>query len=222
MFGDPILDTGNPFSECFELNPKKTEKQNWSDDLEISFLPMSCVSEHGDVDTSIIKHYSEVKKGFTYFRDNDVLFAKITPCMENGKGGIATKLRNGVGFGSSEFHVLRPINLISNSYWIYYLTTFKSFRKYAEKKMTGSAGQKRVPVSFFDNIYVNLPPLTLQNQFAAFVQQIDKSKFIVKQQIADLQELLDSKIWQARFRAMLAFSGYCFYIKLYVKSYTRG
>ena len=222
MFGDPVLDTGNPFSECFELNPKKTEKQNWSDDLEISFLPMSCVSECGDVDTSIIKHYSEVKKGFTYFRDNDVLFAKITPCMENGKGGIATKLRNGIGFGSTEFHVLRPINLISNSYWIYYLTTFKSFRKYAEKKMTGSAGQKRVPVSFFDNIYVNLPPIDLQNQFAAFVQQIDKSKFIVKQQIADLQELLDSKIWQARFRAMLAFSGYCFYIKLYVKSYTRG
>ena len=194
MFGDPVLDTGNPFSECFELNPKKTEKQNWSDDLEISFLPMSCVSECGDVDTSIIKHYSEVKKGFTYFRDNDVLFAKITPCMENGKGGIATKLRNGIGFGSTEFHVLRPINLISNSYWIYYLTTFKSFRKYAEKKMTGSAGQKRVPVSFFDNIYVNLPPIDLQNQFAAFVQQIDKSKFVVKQQIADLQELLDSKM----------------------------
>ena len=60
--------------------------------------------------------------------------------------------------------------------------------------MTGSAGQKRVPVSFFDNVYVKLPPLDLQNDFASFVQQIDKSKFVVKQQITDLQELLDSKM----------------------------
>ena len=194
MFGEPIVENGKPFSECFEMNPKKTEITNWADDLEVSFLSMSCISENGDINTSVIKKYSEVKKGFTYFRENDVLFAKITPCMENGKGGIAKKLRNGVGFGSTEFHVLRPIDNVSNPYWIYYLTSFNSFRTFAEKKMTGSAGQKRVPVSFFDIVKVNLPSIELQERFAAFVQQIDKSKFVVKQQIADLQELLDSKM----------------------------
>ena len=114
--------------------------------------------------------------------------------MENGKGAIAKNLKNCIGFGSTEFHVLRPIENISNPYWIYYLTSFKEFRNFAEKKMTGSAGQKRVPVSTFNQILVYLPSLDLQNQFAAFVQQIDKSKFVVKQQITDLQELLDSKM----------------------------
>jgi len=83
---------------------------------------------------------------------------------------------------------------ISNPYWIYYLTSFKEFRNFAEKKMTGSAGQKRIPVSAFNQILVNLPTMDLQNKFAAFVQQIDKSKFVVKQQISDLQEFLDSKM----------------------------
>ena len=103
-------------------------------------------------------------------------------------------LKNKIGFGSTEFHVLRPIENISNSEWIYRLTTFKSFRKDAENNMTGSAGQRRTPKEFFDKYKVGLPPLSLQNDFAAFVQQIDKSKFVVKQQIKDLQELMDSKM----------------------------
>ena len=181
MFGNPqcILNNWkvNPLSDYCIVNPKKSELEPIPDDYELSFIPMQSVSENGDVDTSSIKHYKDVKTGFTYFRENDVLFAKITPCMENGKGGVARKLKNQIGFGSTKFHVLRPIETISNSEWIYRLTTFKTFRKDAENNMTGSAGQRRTPKEFFDKYKVGLPPIELQNDFAAFVQQIDKSKF---------------------------------------------
>ena len=195
MFGEPLSESyTTPLSQACIFNPKKSEKKDWTDETLISFIPMPLVSEHGEINTETLKTYKEVKTGFTYFRENDVLFAKITPCMENGKGAIAQNLKNGIGFGSTEFHVLRPIEGVSNPYWIYYLTAIDSFRIMAEKKMTGSAGQKRVPISFFENMKVNLPPIELQNEFAEFVKLIDKSKFIVQQQIKDLQELLDSKM----------------------------
>ena len=125
----------------------------------------------------VIKEYDEVKTGFTYFAENDVLFAKITPCMENGKGAVAKGLHNGIGFGSTEFHVLRPISGKTDPYWIYTLTAFSQFRMDAASNMTGSAGQRRVPASFLENYRVSLPPIALQEQFAAFVEQTDKSKY---------------------------------------------
>ena len=164
--------------ECF-LNPKKSELQNISEDLEVSFISMSSVSENGNIDTSVIKRYNEVKKGFTYFTNNDVLFAKITPCMENGKGAVAVGLKNKIGFGSTEFHVLRPKEKI-NSIWLYTLISMKNFRIEAERNMTGSAGQKRVPISFLKKYYLGLPPIELQNKFADFVKVIDKQKFVVE------------------------------------------
>ena len=181
MFGDPVTNPmgwdEKPLSSYCIVNPKKNELGNVSDDYEVSFVPMPLVSEKGDIDSSNIKRFGEVKKGFTYFYENDVLFAKITPCMENGKGCVAKNLKNKIGFGSTEFHVLRPIDGISTSEWLYRVTTFKAFRKDAENNMTGSAGQRRTPKEFFDKYKIGLPPLELQQQFAAFVHQIDKSKF---------------------------------------------
>lgn len=139
---------------------------------------MPAVSESGKIDASQIKAYDEVKTGFTYFAENDVLFAKITPCMENGKGAVAVGLCNNIGFGSTEFHILRPINNKSNPYWLYSLTSFDAFRKDAADNMTGSAGQRRVPAVFLEKYKVTLPPIELQNQFAAFVEQTDKSKAV--------------------------------------------
>ena len=196
MFGMPGTD---PFSygikelgKCCELNPKKTQDKRLTSNIDVSFIPMPSVSENGDIDPTDIRSYEEVKKGFTYFAENDVLFAKITPCMENGKGAVARGLKNGIGFGSTEFHVLRPTKDISNPYWIYVLTSFKSFRKDAETNMTGSAGQRRTPVSFLDNYKVALPPIYLQNRFAAFVAQVDKSKFAVQKSLEKTQLLFDS------------------------------
>ena len=161
--------------ECCILNPKRP--RNIDDDLMVSFVPMPSVSEDGHIDCSDIRPYKEVKKGFTYFAENDVLFAKITPCMENGKGAVAEGLEGMIGSGSTEFHVLRPIIGKSNPYWIYILTMFKSFRCEARKVMTGTGGQLRVPVNFLNEYPISLPPIELQNEFETIVRQSDKSKF---------------------------------------------
>ena len=144
----------------------------------------------------VIKEYDEVKTGFTYFAENDVLFAKITPCMENGKGAVAKGLHNGIGFGSTEFHVLRPISGKTDPYWIYTLTAFSQFRMDAASNMTGSAGQRRVPASFLVNYRVSLPPIALQEQFAAFVEQTDKSKLAVQKGLQELEILKKSLMQQ--------------------------
>ncbi|HEL1157171.1 TPA: restriction endonuclease subunit S [Streptococcus equi subsp. zooepidemicus] len=160
--------------ECCEVNPKRP--RNIDDELMVSFVPMPAVSEDGKIDCSDIKPYKEVRKGFTYFAENDVLFAKITPCMENGKGAVAKGLSGGIGSGSTEFHVLRPIEGKSNPYWLYIITMFESFRVGARKVMTGTGGQLRVPVGYLSDFPISLPPISLQNSFEEFVHQSDKSK----------------------------------------------
>ena len=186
MFGDPEKnDKGLPLvslRDCCTINPRRSGDERLVDGLEVSFVPMAAVSEKGVVDLTEMRLYDEVKTGFTYFSENDVLFAKITPCMENGKGAIMENLSNGVGFGSTEFHVLRPVKGVSNPYWIYQITIFDKFRKNAAMNMTGSAGQRRVPASYLENYQIGLPPLPLQNEFADFVRQADKSKFIALKQ----------------------------------------
>lgn len=156
------------------INPHRPKNINTN--LDYSFVPMPSVSEHGSIDTSVCKPYKKVKNGYTYFQENDVLFAKITPCMENGKGAVAQGLKNGIGFGSTEFHVLRPMDGISNPYWLYEITMQPQFRIVAERHMTGSGGQRRVPASFFYNFPISIPPLDFQNHYADFVQKVDKSK----------------------------------------------
>lgn len=194
MFGTPeINEKGFPahkISEICELNPKKPKEID--DNTECSFVPMSAVSEDGELNLTQIKLYEDVKKGFTYFAEEDVLFAKITPCMENGKGTIAKGLKNKLGFGSTEFHVLRPLNDISNARWLFQITKFKKFRENAEKSMTGSAGQKRVPAGFFDNYFIPVPPLELQQKFAAVAEQIESEKSKIKSAIAETQTLFNS------------------------------
>ena len=181
LFGMPGTDAFGwglvPLGSTCNINPKKSLDSRLVSGAVVSFVPMPAVTEHGEIDATAIKEYDEVKTGFTYFAENDVLFAKITPCMENGKGAVAKGLHNGIGFGSTEFHVLRPISGKTDPYWIYTLTAFSQFRMNAASNMTGSAGQRRVPASFLENYRVSLPPIALQEQFAAFVEQTDKSKY---------------------------------------------
>ena len=188
LFGIPGTDAFGwglvPLGSVCSVNPKKSHDPRLVSGAEVSFVPMPAVTERGEIDATAIKEYDEVKTGFTYFAENDVLFAKITPCMENGKGAVAKGLHNGIGFGSTEFHVLRPISRKADPYWIYTLTTFSQFRIDAANNMTGSAGQRRVPASFLENYRVSLPPIELQEQFAAFVEQTDKSKLCGKMEAA--------------------------------------
>ena len=188
LFGMPGTDAFGwglvPLGSTCNINPKKSLDSRLVSGAMVSFVPMPAVTEHGEIDATAIKEYDEVKTGFTYFAENDVLFAKITPCMENGKGAVAKGLHNGIGFGSTEFHVLRPISGKTDPYWIYTLTAFSQFRIDAASNMTGSAGQRRVPASFLENYRVSLPPIELQEQFAAFVEQTDKSKLCGKMEVA--------------------------------------
>ena len=176
--------------EVCSINPRSYALE---DDIEVSFIPMTKVGEHGEFDASEIKNYSEVKKGFTNFQNGDILFAKITPCMENGKGAIAHNLKNGIGFGSTEFHVLRPDTDKMTSEWLYYLTTWKTFRKEAERNMTGSAGQKRVPKTFLENYVVNLPDIDTQKSENKILRKVDDLIFLRKQQLSKLDELVKAR-----------------------------
>jgi type I restriction enzyme S subunit len=126
-----------------EINPSKSEVSYLPDNLEVSFLPMELVG-NGNLLLEKNKTLGEIKQGFTYFRDGDVLVAKITPSFENGKGAIAANLEHGIGFGTTEIHVIRPTKLVDREF-IFYLTQSHPFRGFGATQMYGTAGQKRVP-----------------------------------------------------------------------------
>lgn len=127
-------------------------------------------------------------KGFTMFQENDILFAKITPCMENGKGALAKGLINGIGFGSTEFHVLRAIDKRSISY-IYYLTTSKSFRLKAQAQMTGSAGQQRVSKDFLESYLLKCPVEDEQLQIGLLLVSAE-NKIICEEKVLEKYKAL--------------------------------
>lgn len=157
--------------EIAHINPK-IPFSNITEDLQVSFLPMSAVEAvTGKYDLSIIKTFKEVKKGYTPFINGDLVFAKITPCMENGKIAIVNNLANGLGFGSTEFHVSRFSALV-NKYYFFYFFNQSIFKKEAKKYMTGSAGQLRVPKTYFENINIPFPPLAEQHRIVAKIEEL--------------------------------------------------
>ena len=182
--------TWGELEEFCVINPKNKQIP---DDMEVSFVPMQSVSDTGAVQTDEVRKASEVKKGFTFFEEGDVLFAKITPCMENGKGGIARGLKNGVGFGSTEFHVLHPDPEKVSSEWLYYLTSWDEFRKQCARNMTGSAGQKRVPKSYLEHYKVHLPSLEEQRRIAAVLDKVSDLIAKRREQLDKLDELVKAR-----------------------------
>lgn len=146
------------------INPRKSELAMFKPDMEVSFVPMSDLNQHRiTFQAKGKKLLSEVFTGYTYFEDGDVLFAKVTPCFENGKAGIARGLINGVGFGSSEFYVLRSgANVLPE--WIYFCITHPLFRSGAIEQMTGSVGLQRVPRDYVESFQIPLPPLDEQRK----------------------------------------------------------
>lgn len=157
-----------------EINPK-LDATEIDDETEVSFLPMKAVEElTGKIDLVYERKFGKVKKGYTYFGNGDVIFAKITPCMENGKVAITTKLKNEIGFGSTEFHVLRPKNKLLNKFLFNYLIQ-SSYRKLAQRNMTGTAGQLRVPKRFIENSVIPLPPLSEQKKIVEKIEELFSS-----------------------------------------------
>lgn len=158
-------------SDIAYINPPQIKVNR---NIQVSFIPMEAISEEGKIIQYQERYCHEVNKGYTAFKENDVLFAKITPCMENGKGALAVGLTNSVGFGSTEFHVIRAKNDNSSKY-IYYLTLEKRFRQKAKNNMTGTAGQQRVPASFLLNYNIIFPPEFEQSRIAFVLSTCDEA-----------------------------------------------
>lgn len=158
-------------AEVTQINPPLPQLE-LTDDIDVSFLPMRSVEEEtGRFDSSRTRTLGSVKRGYTPFVDGDVIFAKITPCMENGKMAVVSNLKNGIGFGSTEFHVLRAEEGILNRFLFFYLVQ-RSFRHEAQSKMTGSAGQKRVPAAFVEEAKIPIPPANEQERIVARIEEL--------------------------------------------------
>ena len=174
------------------INPPKKLVSHLADETVVGFIPMDAVSNEGKMERIDTRKYSEVKKGFVYFADGDILFAKITPCMENGKGAIVSGMPNGIGFGSTEFHVVRPNNEMTYERYIHYFLKNPSLRKLLENKMTGSAGQKRVSKDTLKELIIPLPPLSEQKRIAAALDTMSSVISRRKRQIELLDEAAKS------------------------------
>lgn len=174
-----------PLSEVVDINPR-LDKSAYRDTLDVSFVPMAAVEAGGGrMEVSQTKHFGAVKKGYTPFKEGDVLFAKITPCMENGKMAVVPKLANGLGFGSTEFHVLRPHDGIHSRY-VYYFVSSAGFRRDAAHQMTGAVGQKRVPQSFLEEASIPVPLFEEQKQIVA---EIEKQFSRLDEAVANLKRV---------------------------------
>lgn len=169
-----------------EINPSKSEAVKYDEDTNVSFLSMADVSNEGQIINLQTKKLKEVKSGFTFFQENDVLVAKITPCTENGKGALVSKLENNIGFGSTEFFVLRADKKKLLPKILFHFTQSKDFRINAEKEMTGTSGHRRVPKSFIENYKIPLPPLSEQQKIVSEIEKIEAKIKILETEIAEI------------------------------------
>ncbi len=177
-------------SEVFTLNPRKVPADALESDAPVTFVPMPAVdADSGAITRFETREFSAVRKGYTSFLENDVIVAKITPCMENGKAAIARGLTNGHGFGSSEFHVLRSTGSALPEY-VYYFVRQEAFRSEAQSHMTGSVGQKRVPPSFLGKSMLPLPPFAEQERIVAKVEALLERVGKASDRLARVPDLL--------------------------------
>ncbi len=150
-------------TEVCQINPSRKGQVQFEYGDEVSFVPMQAVDDvTGAIVAAEPRPYGDVNKGHTWFIDGDVIFARITPCMQNGKAAVARNLANGTGFGSTEFHVLRPNPLMLDADYLHLMVRRPLFRQKAKESFKGTAGQQRVPESFFLSQEIPLPALEVQ------------------------------------------------------------
>lgn len=199
-YGDTEWEVKALGSVC-EIAPKKAlVKKILTDEQLVSFVPMNHLG-------ILRRHFTakedrpllSVYKGYTYFCDDDVIIAKITPCFENGKMGLASGMTNGVGFGSSEFVPIRGQGKTLPTYLFYFLLR-NNFRENGARVMTGAVGHKRVPVEYIENLPIPLPPLEEQKRISFRLDKASsqhnslKEKYTTKlQDISDLRQSLLQK-----------------------------
>jgi type I restriction enzyme S subunit len=171
-----------------KLNPSKQELKDFEAEETASFLPMEAIGEGGSLRLEQEKEIGECLSGYTYFRDGDVCLAKITPCFENGKGAVLRGLKNGLGFGTTELIVARPLHGKVIAEFVDYLFRSQVFRDLGESEMYGAGGQKRVPDSFVRDFVALLPPIREQVLLANF---LDRETAKIDALIAEQQRLIE-------------------------------
>jgi type I restriction enzyme S subunit len=169
------------------INPSKSEIDDVPPDTTISFVPLEGFGTSGTIESSEEKSIEEVYDGYTYFREGDITIAKITPSFENGKGAICKGLENGIGFGTTELHVLRPRENTDTGF-LWYVLRAKPFMDEAETSMRGVAGQKRLKSQFIEMYRVPEFPLDRQEAIADF---LDRRTARIDALVAKQRRLLD-------------------------------
>jgi type I restriction enzyme, S subunit len=173
------------------INPSMTRGSAFADE-HVAFVPMAAVSaDLATITVSETRAFSTIQNGFSYFQDGDILVAKITPCFENGKIAQA-HIQQRHGFGSTEFHVVRTIENRAYSRYLLHLLRQNRIRREGERKMTGSAGQRRVPRHFIEDLEIPLPPLEEQRRTAAILDATEALREKRRQSLAKLDTLTQS------------------------------
>ncbi|WP_405351406.1 restriction endonuclease subunit S [Fusobacterium animalis] len=175
--------------EVVEVNPNKIKIDIGENEL-VDFIPMKNVSESSpEIIEKNFEKFKDLQKGYTQFIKNDILFAKITPCMENGKAAIISDLKEKIGYGSTEFHILRSTKIINNKL-LYNFLKQKGFREDARYNMTGSVGFRRVPTEFMKCYPFPLPPLEEQEEIVRILDEVLENENKVKE-LLELEERID-------------------------------
>jgi restriction endonuclease S subunit len=188
------------FKYIIKLNPNKFNlDEKIKNDIEVSFVPMENV-RRGNINLDNIKNINSVICGYTFFEEDDILIAKVTPCFENHNCAIAKNLKNKIGFGSTELNVLRCFNKDSIKFVYYYVQT-DLFINLGVSQMTGTGGLKRVPSSFFENFKISFPTITEQQKISKYLDEklihFDNTIEKTKQSIKKLKLAKEALISQA-------------------------
>lgn len=187
--------------DCCQIKPPKSEARVLKKDDKVSFLPMEALGINKKFAIpNQDRKLSDVAGSYTYFGEGDVLLAKITPCFENGKLGIAKNLSNKIGFGSSEYIVFRPNSDVDPN-WLYYFLNRTEFRSDGTKHMSGAVGHKRVTKEFIEDSILPLPPIDKQKEFVAEIENISEFTktliFSSQNKVSELTLLKQSILKQA-------------------------
>lgn len=183
-------------TDICELNPRLLAEDRPNDGTTVTFVPMSAVDEDsGVISKPETRSFTEVAKGYTSFRERDVLFAKVTPCMENGKAAVARDLENGLGFGSTEFHVLRPTGVVLPEY-VFSFIRQKAFRDRAAAAFVGTGGLQRVPPDFLSRVKIPLPTLPEQQRIVDVLRQTEVVAKAKKSISDQFDHLIRTAYWE--------------------------
>ena len=178
--------TYKTLDEIATFRPSKDEIKALPGDTDVSFVPMASLNTFdASFEAVETRKLTDVSSGFTYFRNNDILLAKITPCFENGKAGIAHNLKNGIGFGSTEYIVIRADESVVYPEWIFYYINTREFIDGGKPFMTGTAGQQRIDINYVKQYQIPVPSLEEQKML---LDEIHREQALIKpsKQIIDV------------------------------------